>query len=73
MTSSAPGNKLMPLSMVVFALGLVALAVIFSLYASGARDLPLWLNLAGVVLTPVGLALGLVAVYLQNRRRTPEA
>jgi hypothetical protein len=73
MTSSAPGNKLMPLSMVVFALGLVALAVIFSLYASGARDLPLWLNLAGVVLTPIGLALGLVAVYLQNRRRTPEA
>ena len=73
MTRSQPGGKLMPLSMVVFALGLVALAVIFSLYASGARDLPLWLNLAGVVLTPVGLALGLVAVFLQNRRRTPEA
>ena len=73
MTRSAPGGKLMPLSMVVFALGLIGLAVIFALYASGARDLPLWLNLAGVVLTPLGLALGLVAVFLQNRRRTPEA
>jgi hypothetical protein len=73
MTRSAPGGKLMPLSMVIFALGLVALAVIFSLYASGASDLPLWLNLAGVILTPVGLALGLVAVYFQVRRRSPEA
>jgi len=73
MTRSAPRGKLMPLSMVIFALGLVALAVIFSLYASGARDLPLWLNLAGVILTPVGLALGLVAVYFQVRRRSPEA
>ena len=58
----------MPLSMVVFALGLVALAAIFALYASGARDLPLWLNLCGGLLTPIGLAMGLVAVWLQNRR-----
>jgi hypothetical protein len=69
MTRSVPGGKLMPLSMVIFALGLVALAVIFALYASGAHDLPLWLNLCGVLLTPIGLALGLVAVFLQNRRR----
>jgi hypothetical protein len=69
MTRSVPGGKLMTLSMVVFAIGLVALAVIFSLYASGARDLPLWLNVPGVLLTPVGLALGLVAVFLQYRRR----
>lgn len=63
----------MPLSMVVFALGLVALAVIFGLYASGARDLPLWLDVVGVLLTPIGLAMGLVAVFLQQRRRSPEA
>jgi hypothetical protein len=67
MTSRVPGGKLMPLSMVVFALGLVALAAIFTLYASGAHDLPLWLNLSAGLLTPVGLAMGMVAVWLQNR------
>lgn len=69
MTRSLPGGKLMPLSMVVFALGLIALAVIFALYASGVRDLPLWLNVVGVVLTPIGFAMGMVAVFLQNKKR----
>ncbi|MBA8931042.1 ABC-type multidrug transport system permease subunit [Kutzneria viridogrisea] len=69
MTRSAPGGKLMPLSMVVFAIGLVALAVIFGMYASGVRDLPLWLNLVGVLLSPIGFAMGMVAVFLQNRSR----
>ena len=69
MTRSVPGGKLMTLSMFVCALGLVAISVIFSLYASGARELPLWLNVPGVLLTPIGLAMGLVAVFLQNRRR----
>ncbi|AHH93953.1 hypothetical protein GCM10010174_72310 [Kutzneria viridogrisea] len=59
----------MPLSMVVFAIGLVALAVIFGMYASGVRDLPLWLNLVGVLLSPIGFAMGMVAVFLQNRSR----
>jgi uncharacterized membrane protein len=69
MTRSLPGGKLMPLSMVVFALGLIALAVIFALYASGVRDLPLWLNVVGVVLTPIGFAMGMFAVFLQNKKR----
>lgn len=52
--------------MLLFTLGLVALATSFGLFASGHRDLPLWLSLSIVVL-PIGLAVGLV----RSQRRTP--
>lgn len=50
-----------------FALGLIAVVVVFGLFASGAHDLPLWLNLAAM-LAPVGFGLALVGLFRQARR-----
>jgi hypothetical protein len=50
-----------------FALGLIAVAVVFGLFAAGAHDLPLWLNLAAM-LAPVGFGLALVGLFRQARR-----
>ena len=51
----------------VFALGLVAVAVIFAMFTFGAHDLPLWLNL-GAMLAPVGFGLALLGLFRQARR-----
>jgi type VI protein secretion system component VasK len=59
-------DPLLTVAMVLFTLGLVALAVAFGLFASGHRGLPLWLSLS-IVLLPVGLAIGLV----RSQRRAP--
>jgi hypothetical protein len=40
------------------------------LFASGAHDLPLWLNLAAM-LAPVGFGLALVGLFRQARRPGP--
>ena len=72
MTASPPnksGSLLLRSSMLLFAAGLVALAAIFVCFALGKHDLPLWLNLAGGVLTPLGLALGLFSVFRVAKRR----
>lgn len=50
-----------------FALGLVAVAVIFAMFAAGAHDLPLWLNLSAM-LAPVGFGLALLGLFRQARR-----
>ncbi len=50
-----------------FALGLIAIAVVFGLFATGAHDLPLWLNLAAM-LAPVGFGLALIGLFRQARR-----
>jgi hypothetical protein len=58
------------IGMAVFAVGLVAILVDMILFASGSRDLPLWVNLAAM-LAPVGLGLGLVGVVRENRESSP--
>lgn len=50
-----------------FALGLVAVLVVFGMFAAGAHDLPLWLNLAAM-LAPVGFGLALLGLFRQVRR-----
>ncbi|GGL88747.1 hypothetical protein [Nakamurella endophytica] len=52
--------------MLVFAVGVLAIVADVVLFATGSRNLPLWLNLVAM-LAPVGLAIGLVGVYLENR------
>lgn len=52
---------------VVFALGLVAVVVVFTLFATGAHDLPVWLNLAAMM-APVGFGLALLGLFRQARR-----
>ncbi|WNV82033.1 hypothetical protein [Umezawaea sp. Da 62-37] len=61
--------KLMPLALGLFALGLVAIVVVFALFATGASNLPIWLNLAAWLLTPVGLGLGVVSAVRNSRTR----
>ena len=58
------------IGMILFAIGLLAVAVDFVLFASGSHDLPLWLNLTAM-LAPVGLGLGLIGVVLENRASSP--
>jgi len=55
-----------------FALGLIAVAVVFGMFAAGAHDLPLWLNLAAM-LAPVGFGLALLGMFRQARRRAAPA
>lgn len=67
MAATAPKIKLIPVAIAVFALGLLAVVSTFGLYAAGQTELPLWLNLACLLL-PVGLALGVFAVFRQSRK-----
>ena len=53
--------------MALFAVGLVAIVVIVVLFASGGRDLPVWLNVTAM-LAPVGLGVGLLGVFREARR-----
>jgi len=62
------GSTLVPIAVAIFAIGLVALAVVFVSYAAGHRDLPLWLNMSAGVLVPLGLALALVGLWRDARR-----
>jgi hypothetical protein len=52
--------------MVLFAIGLVTVAVILVLFATGTTELPLWVNLLAM-LAPVGFGLGLLGVYSEAR------
>lgn len=67
--SKPPGGApvLVRVGVSVFALGLVAIAVIFGMFAAGAHDLPLWLNL-GAMLAPVGFGLALLGLFRQARQ-----
>ncbi len=59
----------MPLALGLFALGLVAIVVVFVLFAAGKSDLPVWLNVAAWLLTPIGLGLGVVGAVRSSRSR----
>ncbi|GAA0511581.1 hypothetical protein GCM10011581_01770 [Saccharopolyspora subtropica] len=61
-------SAVLPLSVALFTLGLLAIIVIFALFAAGYQDLPVWLNLA-TLLCPAGLIFGVVATVVRNRRR----
>jgi len=58
------------IGMAVFAVGLIAIFADMVLFASGSRNLPVWLNLTAM-LAPVGLGLGLIAVVRENRQFSP--
>jgi len=65
--ANRPGaGPLMKVAMVLFTIGVIAIVVDLAMFASGARDLPLWLNLL-CLLAPVGLGLGLLGTYFQAR------
>lgn len=64
----AGASPLVRAGVICFALGLVAVVVIFGMFAAGAHDLPLWLNV-GAMLAPVGFGLALVGLFRQARRK----
>ena len=69
-----PRDRVLTAAMVLFAIGLVAVAFAFVLFAIGHRDLPAWLSAASMLL-PIGLAIGAVRTVRQWRRsdRSPPA
>jgi uncharacterized membrane protein YhdT len=67
MPQPAKRDRLLTVAMVLFAVGLVALAVAFGLFATGHLDLPMWLSLSSLLL-PIGLALGMVRTRRQSQR-----
>jgi hypothetical protein len=54
------------IGVVLFGIGLLSVAVVMVLFATGSHDLPLWLNL-GAMLAPIGFGLGLLGVFLEAR------
>ena len=60
---------LMRLGIGVFAVGVLAVLVVFTMFAAGLRDLPAWLSAVAGVATPLGIALGLIALAREHRRR----
>ncbi|MFC4002139.1 hypothetical protein ACFS2C_12735 [Prauserella oleivorans] len=60
---------LMRLGIGLFALGMLAVVVVFVLFAAGFQDLPVWLSVAAGVITPLGLALGLISLVREHRGR----
>ncbi|MDX8036476.1 hypothetical protein SK803_40310 [Lentzea sp. BCCO 10_0856] len=61
--------KLMPLAVGVFAVGVLAIIVVFVLFATGHSDLPVWLNVIATYAPAIGLALGIIAVVRKARRK----
>jgi hypothetical protein len=74
MLKRPPRDRVLTMAMVLFAIGLVAVALAFVLFAVGHRGLPTWLSAASMLL-PVGLAIGAVRTVRQWRRseRNPPA
>jgi hypothetical protein len=62
-----------PVAVVIFGIGLLALAAIFVLYVSGRHDLPLWLNTSAGVGVPLGFGLALIGLVREARRDTRQA
>ncbi|SFB62269.1 hypothetical protein SAMN05216266_13035 [Amycolatopsis marina] len=61
-------SPLMRTGVVLFAIGMVAVVAVFVMFAAGLQDLPVWLSAAAGVITPLGLALGLIALVREGRR-----
>lgn len=68
MASSSSRYAVLPISLAMFGVGLLAIVVIFALYATGHQDLPPWVSIA-TLLCPAGLIFGVVATVVRSRRR----
>jgi uncharacterized membrane protein YhdT len=61
-----PRDRVITMATVLFAIGLVAVASAFVLFAVGHRDLPAWLSAASMLL-PIGFTIGAVHTVRQWR------
>ncbi len=60
---------LLPTSVALFGVGVLAIMIIFGLYAIGWHNLPVWLNVIAM-LAPLGLITGVIGVIRQTRNET---
>lgn len=60
---------LLPTSVALFGAGVLAIMIIFGLYAIGWQNLPVWLN-AIAMLAPLGLITGVIGMIRQTRNET---
>lgn len=58
----------MRLGVVLFAIGMLAVVTVFVLFALGMENLPVWLSVAAGVITPLGLAIGLIGLVKEARK-----
>lgn len=63
----AAPTPLIRVGLVLFVIGLLAVAVIMVLFFAGVHDLPLWANLTAG-LAPVGFGVALVGIFRDARR-----
>lgn len=68
MASSSSRSAVLPIAMAMFGIGLLAIIVIFGLFATGHQDLPAWLSVVAL-LCPAGLIFGVIATVVRARRR----
>ena len=67
--SAARGKPfLMRLGIGLFGLGMVAVLAVFIMFAAGLENLPVWLSAAAGIITPLGLLLGLIALWREHRQ-----
>ena len=59
---------LMRLGIGVFAIGVLAVLTVFIMFAAGLRNLPVWLSAVAGIATPLGIALGLIALAREHRK-----
>lgn len=59
---------MMRLGIGLFAIGMLAVVAVFLLFAAGYSELPVWLSAGAGVITPLGLALGLISLVREHRR-----
>lgn len=64
-------DRVLTLAMLLFAIGLLAVATVFILFVLGHRDLPAWLSMASLLL-PIGLVIGTARTVIQARRTDDE-
>ncbi|MEV4734612.1 hypothetical protein [Saccharopolyspora sp. NPDC049426] len=67
MASSSPRSAVLPISIAMFGIGLLAIVLIFALFATGHQDLPAWISVV-TLLCPAGLIFGVIATVIRARR-----
>lgn len=67
MARSNSGSALLGSALTLFGVGLLAILVVFGLFAAGYENLPVWLNLL-TLLCPAGLIFGVLTAVLRSRR-----
>jgi ABC-type multidrug transport system permease subunit len=68
MASSSSRSAVLPIAMAMFGIGLLAIILIFGLFATGHQDLPAWISVVAL-LCPAGLIFGVIATVVRARRR----